>query len=233
MKHLENKWALVTGSSRGIGQQIALGLAERGCNIILHGREPQNLDDTLAKLQVFDVQTHIATGELSTTAGVSQTITQAMAAPGPVDILYNNAAVMSAYESILTVDQAEWDRVFQINVWALIALCQAFAPGMRERGYGRIINLTSGIADQPNLAVYSVSKAAVDKYSRDLAAEFKEENVLVNYVDPGWLQTDMGGENAWFPVESVLPGALVPALLEDNGPTGRFFAAQDFKYLAC
>lgn len=57
--------------------------------------------------------------------------------------------------------------------------------------------------------------------------------MLVNYVDPGWLQTDMGGENAWFPVETVLPGALVPALLEDNGPTGRFYAAQDFKYLAC
>ena len=231
MKRLDNKWALVTGSSRGIGQQIALGLAERGCNIIVHGREPQNLDETLAKLKAFDVQTHVATGELSSSEGVDQIITQAMAAPGSVDILYNNAAIMSKYESILTIDQAEWDRVFQINVWALMSLCQAFAPGMRERGYGRIINLTSGIADQPHLAVYSVSKAAVDKYSRDLAAEFKDDNVLVNYVDPGWLKTDLGGENAWFSVETVLPGALVPALLEDNGPTGRFFAAQDFKYL--
>ena len=233
MKQLENKWALVTGSSRGVGQQIALGLAERGCNIIVHGRNLKNLETTLARLQAFDVQTHSAAGELSTSAGVSQVIEQATDAPGPVDILYNNAAVMSKFESILTIDQAEWDRVFQINVWALIALCQAFAPGMRERGYGRIINLTSGIADQPNLAPYSVSKAAVDKYSRDLAAEFKDENVLVNYVDPGWLQTDMGGEDAWFAVESVLPGALVPALLEDNGPSGRFYAAQDFKYLAC
>ena len=231
MKRLENKWALITGSSRDIGQQIALGLAERGCNIIVHGREPQNLEATLAGLEAFDVQTHMATGELSTAAGVSQIIKQAMAAPGPVDILYNNAAVSSKFESILTLDQAEWDRVFQINVWALIALCQAFAPGMRERGYGRIINLTSGVADQPNLAVYSVSKAAVDKYSRDLAAEFKGENVLVNYIDPGWLKTDMGGEEAWFPVEAVLPGALVPALLEEDGPSGRFFAAMDFRYL--
>lgn len=233
MEHLENKWALVTGSSRGIGQQIALGLAERGCNIIVHGREPQNLNKTLSMLQAYEVQTHVATGELSTSTGIQQVITQTMAAPGPVDILYNNAAVQAKFESILTVDQAEWDRVFQVNVWALMALCQAFAPGMRERGYGRIINLTSGIADQPNLAVYSVSKAAVDKYSRDLAAEFKDDNVLVNYVDPGWLQTDMGGKDAWFSVETVLPGALVPALLEDNGPTGRFFAAQDYKYLKC
>jgi NAD(P)-dependent dehydrogenase (short-subunit alcohol dehydrogenase family) len=231
MKRLDNKWALVTGSSRGIGQQIAWGLAERGCNLIVHGREPQHLETTLAKLKTFGVQTHIATGELSTSAGVAQIIEQAMAAPGPVDILYNNAAVMSKYESIFTVNQAEWDRVFQINVWALVKLCQAFAPGMRERGYGRIINLTSGIADQPNLAVYSVSKAAVDKFSRDLAAEFKGQNVLVNFLDPGWLQTDLGGPNAPGQVESVLPGALVPALLDDNGTTGRFFAAQDFKYL--
>jgi NAD(P)-dependent dehydrogenase (short-subunit alcohol dehydrogenase family) len=231
MKLLENKWALVTGSSRGIGQQIAWGLAERGCNIIVHGREPQNLQATLAKLKTFNVQTHIATGELSTAAGVAQIIKQAMAAPGPVDILYNNAAVMSKYESIFTIDQAEWDRVFQINVWALIALCQAFAPGMRERGYGRIINLTSGIADQPNLAVYSVSKAAVDKFSRDLAAEFKGENVLVNFLDPGWLQTDLGGPNAPGNVESVLPGALVPALLGSDGPTGRFYGAQEYKDL--
>ncbi len=231
MKMLENKWALVTGSSRGIGQQIAWGLAGRGCNIIVHGRERQNLDATLAGLKAYPVQTAIATGELASAAGVAQVIEQASAAPGPVDILYNNAAVQARSESILTIDQAEWNRVFQINVWALMALCQAFAPGMRARGYGRIINLTSGIADQPNLAVYSVSKAAVDKYSRDLAAEFKGENVLVNYLDPGWLQTDLGGKNAWFPVETVLPGALVPALLEDNGPTGRFFSAMDFKYL--
>lgn len=228
MKRLENKWALVTGSSRGIGQQIAWGLAERGCNIIVHGREVQHLEATLDRLKTYNVKTHIATGELSSPAGVAQLIEQAKAAPGPVDILYNNAAVMSKYESIFSINQAEWDRVFQINVWALIAICQAFAPGMRERGYGRIINLTSGIADQPNLAVYSVSKAAVDKYSRDLAAEFKGQNVLVNFLDPGWLQTDLGGPNAPGKVESVLPGALVPALLDNDGPTGRFFGAQEY-----
>ncbi|HBY06813.1 MAG TPA: NAD(P)-dependent oxidoreductase [Chloroflexi bacterium] len=229
MKLLENKWALVTGSSRGIGQQIAWGLAELGCNLIVHGREPQNLEKTLAGLEKFGVQTHIATGELSTPDGVQQVIEQAMAAPGPVDILYNNAAVQAKYQSIFEVDQAEWDRVFQINVWALIKLCQAFASGMRERGYGRIINLTSGIADQPSLAAYSVSKAAVDKFSRDLAAEFKGENILVNYLDPGWLQTDLGGPNAPGQVESVLPGALVPALLKEGNSSGMFYGAQDYK----
>ena len=114
----------------------------------------------------------------------------------------------------------------------MIALCNAFGPEMVRRGYGRIINVTSGIKDTPNLAPYGLSKAAVDKYSRDLAAELKDSNVLVNYLDPGWLQNDLGGKDAMYPVEDVLPGALVPALLEDNGPSGQLFLAQDYRMLA-
>lgn len=82
-----------------------------------------------------------------------------------------------------------------------------------------------------DILVYSVSKAAVDKFSRDLAAEFKGSNALVNYLDPGWLQTDSGGPNAPGQVESVLPGALVPALLENDGPSGSFYRVQDYKDL--
>ncbi|HTX91430.1 MAG TPA: SDR family NAD(P)-dependent oxidoreductase, partial [Anaerolineales bacterium] len=101
----------------------------------------------------------------------------------------------------------------------------------KERSYGRIVNLTSGIRDVPNLAPYSVSKAAVDKYSCDLAAELRGSNVLVNFLDPGWLRTDLGGPNGEHEVETVLPGALVPALLDDNGPSGRFYSAQDYRDL--
>ena len=148
-----------------------------------------------------------------------------------MDILYNNAAVSNNSTPICEFDIKEWHRTFQVNLFAMVQLCNAFTPIMKERGYGRIINLTSGIADQPDLAPYSVSKAAVDKFSRDLSFAFRDTNVLVNYLDPGWLKTDLGGPDAWDEVETVLPGALVPALLEDNGPTGRFYAAQDFKYL--
>jgi NAD(P)-dependent dehydrogenase (short-subunit alcohol dehydrogenase family) len=149
--------------------------------------------------------------------------------PGHVDILYNNAAVMNAWKPVWEVTADEWLDIFRVNLLPMIALCNAFGPGMKRRGYGRIINLSSGIRDTPNLAPYSVSKAAVDKYTRDLAAELSGSNVLVNYLDPGWLQTDMGGENAHYPVEAVLPGALVPALLDDNGPSGQLFAAQDYR----
>ncbi len=138
---------------------------------------------------------------------------------------------MSQWQPMWQIPQLEWLRVFQINLFAMVQFCTAFAPGMKERGFGRIINLTSGIKDIPELTPYSVSKAAVDKYSRDLAYELRGTNVLVNILDPGWLKTDLGGTNADHDVETVLPGALVPALLADNGPTGQFYAAQDYSVL--
>lgn len=228
---LENKWALVTGSSRGIGQQIALGLAQRKCNIIVHGRKPENLQKTLELLKEYPVQTYSIFGELSSAEEVNSIIEQTGKAPGAVDILYNNAAIQNPWKSIWEITRQEWLETFQINLFSVIELCNALAPEMKKRGYGRIINLTSGIKDVPNLAPYSVSKAAIDKYTQDLAAELQGTNVLVNTVDPGWLRTDLGGPNAMFSVETVVPGALVPALFEDNGPSGNFYAAQDFKYL--
>jgi NAD(P)-dependent dehydrogenase (short-subunit alcohol dehydrogenase family) len=231
MKLLENKWAFVTGSSRGIGQQIALGLARRKCNIIVHGRVESNAAETIQRLKEFEIQTHVVAGELDSPQNVEALIRAVKAGPGSVDILYNNAAIQNTWKPIWEIGQDEWLQSFQINLFAMIALCNAFAPAMKQRGYGRIINLTSGIKDIPQLAPYSVSKAAVDKYTRDLAAELHGTNVLVNYLDPGWLRTDLGGSNAENEVETVLPGALVPALLEDFGPSGRFYAAQDYKML--
>ncbi len=230
MKLLENKWALITGSSRGVGQQIALGLAQRKCNIILHGRIIAHNCETEKLLKDFGVKVHLASGDLGTADGIRNLIS-AVSGKAQVDILYNNAAIQNTWKPIWEIGMDEWLESFQVNLFAMISLCNAFAPGMKERGFGRIINLTSGIKDIPQLAPYSVSKAAVDKYSRDLAAELAGSNVLVNSLDPGWLKTDMGGPNADNRVDTVLPGALVPALLPDNGPSGMFYAAQDYSML--
>ncbi|MBN1313017.1 MAG: SDR family oxidoreductase [Anaerolineae bacterium] len=231
MKLLDNKWALVTGSSRGIGRQIALGLAQRRCNIVVHGRNESNVAETLQQLQALGARTHVVSGDLGTAEGIEAIIEGVKKGPGHIDILYNNAAIQNDWKPIWDIAPDEWLEIFQVNVFAMVALCNAFAPEMKRRGYGRIINLTSGIRDIPQLAPYSVSKAAVDKYSRDLAAELQGTNVLVNYIDPGWLKTDMGGPDAEQEVETVLPGVLVPALLDDHGPSGRFYAAQDYKDL--
>jgi NAD(P)-dependent dehydrogenase (short-subunit alcohol dehydrogenase family) len=231
MKLLEGKWALVTGSSRGIGQQIAIGLAGRKCNVIVHGRTADHTAATLKLLQPYGVETRAVHGELSSREGIQAVIDGVRNNPGYVDILYNNAAIQGQWKPIWDVTPEEWLAVFQVNLIAMVQLCNAFGPGMKERGWGRIVNLTSGIRDVPNLSPYSVSKAAVDKYTRDLAAELRGSHVLANSLDPGWLKTDLGGENAMYPVEDVLPGALVPALLDDDGPSGEFIRAQDYRML--
>jgi len=231
MISLANKTALITGSSRGIGQQIALGLAKHHCSIVLHGRTRENCLATESQLASAGVKVYTVCGELDSEAGIQSIVDGVKNGPGHIDILYNNAAIMSPWLPINETPLSVWLSTLQVNLFAAIALCSAFVPGMKDREFGRVINLTSGIKETPNLAAYGVSKAAIDKYSQELAHDCRGTNVLVNYLDPGWLSTDLGGPNAMFTVDTVLPGALVPALLEDNGPTGRLYCAQDYKYL--
>jgi len=228
MIDIKGKNALVTGSSRGVGQQLAIGLAKLGCNVIVHGRTKESCAQTLELLQKYNVSTNSVYGELSDESAVDNIIKQVVDLKIHVDILYNNAAIMPPnHEDFWNHSWTDWTETFKVNVMALYNLCGAFIPGMIENGFGRVINLTSRIKDNPEVAPYGASKWAVDKLTDDIASKLEGTGVRINMIDPGWLRTSMGGDNAEHPVEAVLPGGLAPALVEDDGANGQFFSAID------
>jgi 3-oxoacyl-[acyl-carrier protein] reductase len=225
---IRGKWALVTGASRGVGRQVCLGLSQYGCNLVLHSRDAAHTKSLVPELTARGVQVRQVAGELSDQKQVDAMLTIALDACPGIDIVYNNAAVMTPYHNDWqNIPADDFRKSFEVNVISLIHICHCLIPGMVQRHWGRIINVTSGIKDQPELIAYAISKAAVDKFVADTAGRLKDNGVLMNLLDPGWLRTDLGGPQAPNAVESVLPGALVPALIDD-GTTGKLFRAQDY-----
>ena len=225
---VKNKWALVTGASRGVGKQICLALSDLGCNLILHSRGAAHTVELADEIRAKGVLVETISAELSDSAQVEAMVATLLSSGHPIDIVYNNAAIMSPWRSDwMSVPVEDFRQSFEVNVNSLIRICHAFLPGMIERGWGRVVNVTSGIAEQPELIAYAISKAAVDKFVLDTAPKLAGTGVTMNLLDPGWLRTDLGGPNAPGAVESVIPGALVPCLAED-GVSGKLYRAQDY-----
>ena len=230
MTDLKGKWALVTGSSRGIGRQIALGLAQRGVNIIVHGRTMANAEATRQLLAPKGVQTACICGSLDSDDGARGIVEQARAV-ADIDILYNNAAIQNEWKEVWDIAIDEWKALFQINFFSQVIIANGLLPGMVKRGWGRAIILTSGIPDIPQLSPYGASKWAVNKYVFDMAAQLRGSGVTIHALDPGWLRTDLGGPEGEHPVEAVLPGALVPVITDNVIPSGAVYRAQDYRGL--
>lgn len=226
MNKLNGRKALITGASRGVGRQVALALAEQGCDLILHSRELGHTQPLAQELR-SRVAVETIAAELSSAEQVDAMI-DGLLARGGVDILYNNAAVMTPWCDPHTSPVADYRLSFEVNVIALVKLCDRLLPKMIERKWGRIVNVTSGIENIRELLPYSMSKAAVDRYVRDVSKFLEGTGVVMSLLDPGWLRTDLGGPNAPNSVETCRPGVMVPVLLPDDAPSGGFYCAQDY-----
>jgi 3-oxoacyl-[acyl-carrier protein] reductase len=228
MISLKGKWSLVTGASRGVGLHVSEGLARSGSNVVLHSRELSHTRALAAKLEGLGVKVAVVAGELSDQSQVDAMLDAALRSAGQIDIVYNNAALMTPYrKNPWDIPADDFRKSFEVNVISLARICHRLVPPMLARKWGRVINVTSGIRDQPELTAYAISKAAVDKFVRDFVPHLAGSGVQMNLLDPGWLRTDLGGPQAPNDPASVIPGALVPALLAD-GVSGRLFQAQDY-----
>ena len=231
MVDVKGKWALITGASRGIGFLSAVFMAKRGCNLVLHSRNAEHCRKAVEEIRSYGVGAYAVEAELSDLSQVEKMCREIDAKGTKLDIILNNAGLQIAYRTdYLNTPVSDYDISFKVNTVAPMMICYHFLPGMKERGFGRIVNTTSGIDMEPEQAGYSAAKAALSKVTRDLGRDYEGTDITISLADPGWCSTDLGGPNAPNKPEIALPGVLVGAFVDDR-INGRTFAAQEFSGL--
>lgn len=228
MVDVKGKWALITGAARGIGYLTAQMMAERGCNLILHGRTKEHCDKILAEVKALGVEAYSVGAELSDPNALERMLKEIDERGTQADIVLNNAGMQIAYRTdYFKTPVSDYTESFMANTVAPAMICYHFMPKMIERGFGRIVNTTSGIRLEPEQAGYSASKAALDKITIDLGSRVNGTDVMINLTDPGWCRTDLGGENAPNDPKSAIPGIAVGAFVDDK-KSGRYLNAPFF-----
>jgi NAD(P)-dependent dehydrogenase (short-subunit alcohol dehydrogenase family) len=212
--------ALVTGANRGLGFETARQLGRLGLRVMLSARDAEKAERAAETLRGEGLD--VVPYELDVTSDES---CARLGELGTVDVLVNNAGIVG--ESASGVGADEMREVLETNTLGAYRVTQALAPGMRDRGYGRIVNVSSGMGQLSDMgggsAAYRVSKTALNALTRIFANELSGAGVLVNSVCPGWVKTDMGGKNAAREPEEGVATIVWAATLPDDGPTGGFF----------
>lgn len=186
---LSGKVALVTGANTGIGQGIALALAEAGADIAAAGRSPAL--ETLDKVRARGRRCEMFRADLSSIAAVQPLVDEVLAAFGHIDILVNNAGIIRRADAV-DFTEADWDAVMDTNIKTLFFLCQAVGRHMIERGSGKIINIASMLTFQGGIRVpsYTASKSGVGGLTKLLANEWAGKGIQVNAIAPGYIATN-------------------------------------------
>ena len=180
----------MTGGNRGLGKEIALGLAKAGANIVVIARTIE--DHVLPEIEKHGVKAVGIQFDLLNFNEYSNLLSQIISMMGKIDILVNNAGVQKRHDSV-HFPKEDWDFVMDINANASFFLCQTVGAHMIENGYGKIINMASLLSFQGGLRVpaYAASKGAVMQFTKTLSNEWASRGVNVNAIAPGYMDTEM------------------------------------------
>ena len=186
---LTGKVALVTGGTTGLGEGMALGLAEAGADIMLVDITESN--NTVEKIKNLGRKVHLKLADLSKMSTIIEVVEEAIQIFGKVDILVNNAGIIRRTPAV-DFSEKDWDDVMNLNSKTVFFLSQTVAKGMIERGYGKIINVASLLAFSGGINVpsYSASKGAVAQITKALANEWAGKGININAVAPGYMVTN-------------------------------------------
>ncbi len=218
---LKDKVALVTGASSqiGFGKAIALTLAKEGCDVAVNGRNLENTKKTAAEVEALGRKSLAIKADVTKKAEVQEMVKKALVEFGKIDILVNNAGAMHPGGPFLEQKEEDWDKDLNLNIKGAMFCSQAVLPGMIERKYGKIVNITSSVAKKafPGVSTYSMAKAAMYVFTRGLAKLVIKDGITVNSVAPGWSLTNF---------DKTDPEELKRRFIPDT-PIGRGATPQD------
>jgi len=195
---LTGRTAFVTGASRGIGQVIAVALAQAGADVALAARSEEGLNQTAAQITALGRKAFVLPLDVTRQDDVNAAVNRAIELLGHIDVVLNNAGGSNFIVPFLDLRIAGWEKLLKLNLDSTIYVCQAVGGHMRERGTGSVINVASvaGLSAAPGLIGYGAAKAAVVSVTKTLAVEWAAHNVRVNALCPGWTATDLN-RNLW------------------------------------
>jgi len=233
MGKLDDKVALITGSGSGIGRAVATLFAEEGARVAVVDCVPEGGNETVSMIQKGGGEAMFIQTDVSKSAEVQHMIDTTVAAYGRIDILHNHAGINSPIGLMADVAEEAWDQVIDTNVKGVFLGIKYAVPVMLKQGGGVIINTASimGISAQKFMSAYCVSKAAVIMLTKAASADYFDQNIRVNCICPGFIETPMTDQ--WLPVidmAKTAPGR--PGKAEDIARAALFLASEDASYVS-
>jgi NAD(P)-dependent dehydrogenase (short-subunit alcohol dehydrogenase family) len=225
------KIAIVTGANRGLGLATSEALVQRGFKVIMAMRNPDKAQKELNALTMKGADVVPMKLDLANEKSINEFAEKIQKEYGFVDVLINNAGILvdsddGGNTSLFKTKATTIQKTFTTNTLGPFLLTQKIFPMMKQEGYGRIVNVSSGMAQlseaQKASAAYRISKTALNMVTRLFATETEGADICVNSISPGWVRTDMGGPHADRSLEQGIKGILWAATLPKGGPNGTF-----------
>ena len=188
---LDNKVAIVTGASKGIGEAMARGLAEFGAKVVISSRKRESVDAVAESFQNDGLEAIAITANMGNVEEAQTLIDQTVDAYGGIDIIINNAAANPVFGPIQNTEERAFDKILDVNLKGPFELCKKAYPILKQRGGGSIINISSigGLTPERGIGIYSVSKAGLINLTKVMAQDWGADNIRVNAICPGLIKT--------------------------------------------